>query len=68
MLEGPNFDQLTQLRHAVNCEIVASGGVTTLEDIRRLCEIGIDAAIAGKAVYTGTLDLAAAIQLGEAKP
>ena len=33
MLEGPNFDQLAALRQAVTCGIVASGGVSTLEDI-----------------------------------
>lgn len=65
MLEGPNFDQLAALRAAVNCRIAASGGVSTLEDIRRLKKLGIDEAIAGKAVYAGTLDLAAAI--GEAE-
>ena len=65
MLEGPNFEQLGRLRAAVSCAIVASGGVSTLSDIRRLRELGIEEAIAGKAVYTGALDLAAAI--GEAK-
>lgn len=65
MLEGPNFEQLSMLRNAVSCGIVASGGVTTLDDIARLHDAGIDAAIAGKAVYTGALDLAAAIQTGE---
>lgn len=62
MLEGPNFEQLGRLRDAVSCGIVASGGVSTLEDIRRLRELGIEEAIAGKAVYTGALDLAAAIK------
>ena len=62
MLEGPNFDQLGALRQAVSCAIVASGGVTTLDDIRRLRDAGIDAAIAGKAIYTGALDLAEAIK------
>ena len=62
MLAGPNFEQLAALRQAVSCEIVASGGVSTVEDVRRLKELGIDAAIAGKAVYTGALDLAAAIR------
>lgn len=65
MLEGPNFVQLSMLRNAVSCAIVASGGVTTLEDIAKLRDAGIDAAIAGKAVYTGALDLAAAIRIGE---
>ncbi len=64
MLEGPNFVQLSALRDAVNCEIVASGGVSALDDIRKLKALGIDAAIAGKAVYTGALDLEAAIREG----
>lgn len=62
MLEGPNFEQLAALRRAVSCAIVASGGVSTLSDICRLRELGIDAAIAGKAIYTGALDLARAIE------
>lgn len=65
MMEGPNFEQLSMLRNAVSCAIVASGGVTTLKDIAKLRDAGIDAAIAGKAVYTGALDLAAAIRIGE---
>ena len=62
MLAGPNFDQLAALRASVSCEIIASGGVSTLEDITGLKKLGIDGAIAGKAVYTGTLDLAKAIE------
>ena len=45
--------------------IFASGGVSTLEDIAGLKKLGIDGAIAGKAVYTGTLDLAKAIKEAE---
>ena len=62
MLEGPNFDQLAALRNAVSCGIVASGGVSTLSDIARLRDAGVDEAIAGKAVYTGALDLKRAIE------
>ncbi len=65
MLDGPNFEQLAALREAVSCGIVASGGVSTIEDVRRLKAAGIDEAIAGKAVYTGALDLAAAIKEAE---
>ena len=65
MLAGPNFDQLAALRASVSCEIIASGGVSTLEDIASLKKLGIDGAIAGKAVYTGTLDLAKAIKEAE---
>ncbi len=65
MLEGPNFDQLAALRRAVSCGIVASGGVSTIEDVKKLKALGVDEAIAGKAVYTGALDLAAAIREAE---
>ena len=68
MLSGPNFEQLQALRDAVSCGIVASGGVSTLEDIARLRDMKIDEAIAGKAVYTGQLDVkqAIAVAAGEA--
>lgn len=67
MLEGPNFAQLQALRDAVSCGIVASGGVSTLEDIAKLRDMGIEEAIAGKAVYTGQLDVKKAIEVaGEA--
>lgn len=61
MLSGPNFAQLQALRDAVTCGIVASGGVSTLEDITKLRDMGIEEAIAGKAVYTGQLDVRQAI-------
>lgn len=67
MLSGPNFAQLQVLRDAVSCGIVASGGVSTLEDIAKLRDMGIEEAIAGKAVYTGQLDVKKAIEVaGEA--
>lgn len=67
MLSGPNFAQLQALRDAVSCGIVASGGVSTLEDIAKLRDMGIEEAIAGKAVYTGQLDVKQAIAVaGEA--
>lgn len=62
MLSGPSFDQLEKLQGAVGCHIVASGGVTTLEDVRRLRDMGLYGAIVGKAYYAGTLDLAQAIR------
>ena len=68
MLSGPNFAQLQALRDAVSCGIVASGGVSTLEDIAKLRDMGIEEAIAGKAVYAGELDVkqAIAVAAGEA--
>ena len=62
MLSGPSFDQLAALQRAVTCDIVASGGVTTLDDVKRLRDMGLYGAIVGKACYAGTIDLAEAIR------
>lgn len=62
MLSGPSFEQLKKLRCAVGCRIVASGGVTTLDDVKRLRDMGLYGAIIGKAYYAGTLDLGQAIK------
>ena len=62
MLSGPSFDQLAALQKAVTCDIVASGGVTTLDDVKRLRDMGLYGAIIGKAYYAGTLDLAEAVR------
>lgn len=53
-LNIPLYQKLNQL----NCEIVASGGVASLADITALKEIGVSSCIVGKALYSGTLDLA----------
>ena len=62
MLSGPSYGQLTALQEAVSCQIVASGGVTTLDDVKRLRDMGLYGAIIGKAYYAGTLDLAEAVK------
>lgn len=62
MLSGPNFDQLSALQKAVRCNIVASGGVTTVDDVKRLRDMGLYGAVVGKAYYAGTLDLAEAVR------
>ena len=62
MLSGPSFDQLAALQKTVSCNIVASGGVTTLDDVKRLRDMGLYGAIIGKAYYAGTLDLARAVR------
>ena len=62
MLSGPSFDQLAALQKAVTCDIVASGGVTTVDDVKRLRDMGLYGAIIGKAYYAGTLDLAEAVR------
>ncbi len=63
MLEGTDIDWYRRLRAATDHEITAAGGITTIEEIRALQQLGIHAAL-GMAVYTGRLSLAelAAIQ------
>ena len=62
MLSGPSFGQLADLQRTVKCRIVASGGVTTLDDVKRLRDMGLYGAIIGKAYYAGTISLEEAIR------
>ena len=58
MLRGVNLEIYQRLRKAFpSLRIIASGGVTTLEDIRNLDRLGIDAAVVGKALFEGKLDM-----------
>jgi phosphoribosylformimino-5-aminoimidazole carboxamide ribotide isomerase len=71
MLEGPNVEATAELAAAVPVPVIASGGVTTLEDIERLAARGLAGCIIGRALYEGKLDLKAAIRVAEqtiAKP
>lgn len=58
MMQGTDLDWFRRLRAATSHEITAAGGITTIEDIRALKAMNIDAAL-GMAIYTGRLDLAA---------
>ena len=62
MLSGPSFGRLAELQRHYVGSIIASGGVTTLDDIKRLRDMGLYGAIIGKAYYAGTIDLAQAIE------
>ena len=61
-LTHPNFDALRRLVHATSGAILASGGITSEEDIRELTGIGVEGAILGRALYTGDIGLEAAIE------
>lgn len=62
MLQGPSVEQLERLREVLSIDIIASGGITNLEDIQRLREIGMDGAIIGKACYSGNINIREAIK------
>jgi phosphoribosylformimino-5-aminoimidazole carboxamide ribotide isomerase len=61
MLHGPNLEAMAELTAAVRLPVIASGGVTTLEDIRWLAGLGMAGCIIGRALYESRLDLAEAI-------
>lgn len=65
-LSGPSLGRLSELQKTVSCSITASGGVSGNQDIRTLRDMGLYAAIIGKAWYAGAIDLAqAAADAGE---
>ena len=66
MLSGVNAETFAELEKISGAQIVASGGVRSLEDIRALKAAKITGVIVGKAIYTGALDLQTAIELAEA--
>jgi phosphoribosylformimino-5-aminoimidazole carboxamide ribotide isomerase len=61
MLTGPNINAMKKMKESVNCEVIASGGVGCIEDIKDLKDAGITGVIVGKALYTGKIDLRKAI-------
>ncbi len=65
MLAGPNIEQLEAINAAVKCDIIASGGITHINDIELLRQSGLYGAICGRSIYKGTLDLAQAIKVSQ---
>lgn len=61
MLKGPNLAAMSEMAKAVGIEVIASGGVSCLKDIVDLKSTGVSGVIVGKALYTGNLELKAAI-------
>jgi phosphoribosylformimino-5-aminoimidazole carboxamide ribotide isomerase len=68
MLSGVNIEATVKLARALTVPVIASGGITDLNDVKALCAVqgeGIQGAITGRAVYQGTLDFAAAQKLAD---
>jgi phosphoribosylformimino-5-aminoimidazole carboxamide ribotide isomerase len=66
MLSSPNYDNLKKLAESVNCEIIASGGVSCIDDIKKLIELNIPnitGVITGKALYEKKILLKDAVKL-----
>jgi phosphoribosylformimino-5-aminoimidazole carboxamide ribotide isomerase len=68
MLTGVNIEATVALARELTVPVIASGGITDLEDVKALCRVeaeGISGAITGRAVYQGTLDFAEAQKLAD---
>ena len=66
MMQGPNIEATRQLAESISIPVIASGGVSRLQDIENLMAIeasGVTGVITGKAIYTGALDLRQAVAL-----
>lgn len=66
MLSGINIEATVRLAQALTVPVIASGGLSSLDDVRRLCEVeseGVEGVICGRAIYSGELDFAAALRL-----
>jgi phosphoribosylformimino-5-aminoimidazole carboxamide ribotide isomerase len=66
MLTGPNIEAMAKMVKAVDIPVIASGGVSKLDDIKNLKKIdNLWGVITGKALYSGALDLKAAIEISQ---
>ena len=68
MMQGVNVEATVEMARASSIPVIASGGITNIEDIRALAAVsgeGIVGAITGRAIYEGSLDLAEAQQLAD---
>jgi len=57
MLAGPSFELYEEILSQSKISLIASGGITTIEDVLKLKEMGCEGAIIGKAIYEGTMNL-----------
>ena len=68
MMEGVNVESTVKLAQSIRIPVIASGGITNIDDIRALCSVsdeGIAGAITGRAIYEGTLDFAEGQKLAD---
>jgi phosphoribosylformimino-5-aminoimidazole carboxamide ribotide isomerase len=60
-LTEPNFDMINRLLTEIKVPVIVAGGISRMEHLGRLKELGAEGAIIGKALYTGDIDLGDAI-------
>ena len=64
-MQGTNRELYRELKRTLDMELIASGGVSTLEDVRALRDMGLHGAIIGRAYYTGAVKLRDAIEVAK---
>ena len=64
-MRGANHELYRELAERFDMNIIASGGVSSMEDVEKLTALNIHGAIVGKAYYTGAIDLAKAIEVAK---
>ena len=67
MLDGPNLEAMAEMAEASTVPVIASGGVTTIEDVKALLALPLGGIIIGRSLYEGRLDLAEAVRLAAAR-
>jgi phosphoribosylformimino-5-aminoimidazole carboxamide ribotide isomerase len=63
MMAGPNLSALAELAAATDLPVIASGGVSSADDVVRLAQLGLPGAIIGRALYEGAIDLSVVLNL-----
>ena len=63
MMSGTNMELYRTLRSKLSVKLIASGGVSSIDEIKTLSEFGMDGAILGKALYTGDINLEKAVEI-----
>jgi len=62
----PNFAAAAELLDNTTCRILIAGGISSIDDLLKLKELGVDGAVLGQAIYTGAVDLAEAVSVIQA--
>jgi phosphoribosylformimino-5-aminoimidazole carboxamide ribotide isomerase len=65
MLSGPDYDGMKEMVQWTDIPLIASGGVTSIDDVKRLKDLGVWAVIFGKAIYEGLIKVEEAIEYAD---
>ena len=57
LMSGPNFDGIANMKKSIKSNLIASGGISTADDVKKLREMDIEGCVIGRALYTGGLNL-----------